>query len=285
MEIVKHSKNLGTLTFKEIPKEVAKPMIIENHYSHKWGTQFGYFNVGVFKEGRLLGCAVYGYMKNCKAYKKLADIEENEVCELNRMWIDDELGHNAETMLIGASLKLMKQLRPEIKIVQSFADGRLGCGTIYKASNFRYYGYHTSLFLENVETGEIKQETLFNNGSSFQACVDNNREWINGKYRVFRVKTYRYIYILDKRVHMNLKEQPYPQYEKGETPDVYKPSNNLCGRMILAYDAEGDVETRDKFIHHLKQVKGLTSDEVSDILRTQASDKNLKKWKERNGYA
>ena len=58
------------------------------------------------------------------------------------MWIDDTLGKNAESVLIAASLKLLRKADPNIVAVQSFADGRLGCGTIYKASNFRYYGFH-----------------------------------------------------------------------------------------------------------------------------------------------
>src|SRR5699024_9312061 len=119
-------------------------MIIKNHYSKKWNTPFGTFNVGVYKDGVLKGVAVYGNLMNSKAYKNISNHGPGSVIELNRMWIDDELGHNAETLLISSSIKILKKVRPDVKYIQSFADGRLGCGTIYKAANFDYYGYTKS---------------------------------------------------------------------------------------------------------------------------------------------
>lgn len=82
------------------------------------------------------------------------------------MWIDDTLGHNAESVLIAASMKLLRKLDSDCVAVQSFADGRLGCGTIYKAANFRYYGFHYTRFLCNRQTGEIIHEQTFINSTS-----------------------------------------------------------------------------------------------------------------------
>lgn len=70
MEIVKQSKNLGTLVMKEIDKDVAKSMIIENHYSHKWNNAFGKINIGIHKDNELLGVASFGNLMNPKSYKK-----------------------------------------------------------------------------------------------------------------------------------------------------------------------------------------------------------------------
>lgn len=136
LAIVKETSTLGKLIIKGVPKEEAKRMIVENHYSHKWNEGgFGKYNFGVFRAeepDKCLGVAVYGYMKNPAAKIFTHPNPKAWVCELNRMWIDDTLGKNAESVLIAASLKLLRKADPNIVAVQSFADGRLGCGTIYK---------------------------------------------------------------------------------------------------------------------------------------------------------
>lgn len=105
-------------------------------------------------------------MKNPKAKIFTHPNPKAWMCELNRMWIADELGHNAESILIAASLKLLRKLAPDCVAVQSFADGRLGCGTIYKASNFKYYGYHLTKFLCNNRSGEMVHCQIFTNSTS-----------------------------------------------------------------------------------------------------------------------
>ena len=153
MKIIKETKNLGTLIIKPVDKKLAKEMIIKNHYSHKWNDgSFGKYNFGIFKHedtNKCLGVASYGLMKNPNEKIFTHPNPNAWMCELNRLWIDDCLGKNAETLLIGASLRLLKKLDTNLVAVQSFADGRLGCGTIYKAANFQYYGYHYTKFCEN----------------------------------------------------------------------------------------------------------------------------------------
>ena len=107
-EIIKDTSALGRLLIKPIDKKLAKEMIIANHYSHKWNDGgFGIFNFGIFRveqPDRCLGVAVYGYMKNPKAKIFTHPNPKAWMCELNRMWIDDELGHNAGSILIAASM-------------------------------------------------------------------------------------------------------------------------------------------------------------------------------------
>lgn len=49
-EITKETKHMGTLVFKEIDKNIARDLIIKNHYSHKFNTAFGKINIGVFQK-------------------------------------------------------------------------------------------------------------------------------------------------------------------------------------------------------------------------------------------
>jgi len=188
-QIRKETKNLGILIIKPIGKELAKELIVKNHYSHKWNDGgFGKYNYGIFREENMdecLGVAVYGYMKNPKANVFTHPNPKAWMCELNRMWIDDCLGHNAETVLIGASLKLLKKTDPNVVACQSFADGRLGCGTIYKAANFRYYGFHYTRFLENVRTGEMVHEQIFTNTTSTSGYLRSNICYLIGDFKTW----------------------------------------------------------------------------------------------------
>lgn len=235
MIVEKNSKNLGNLVMKEVDYELAKEMIIKNHYSHKWNGYFGKINVGVFKDDRLLGVASFGSMMNSGAYKNITDYGPESLIELNRLWIDDELGHNAETILLGASWKIIRACYPEVKFVQSFADGRLGCGTIYKAANFKYYGYHTTLFYEDKETGEVHHKVSLENTKSPSGFLLKNSDYLDGKLKPFYVKTYRYIYPLYKNTDVKLKQEPYPPYDIGINYVDHIQPNALLARLYVMY--------------------------------------------------
>ncbi|QTV06074.1 Mom family adenine methylcarbamoylation protein [Faecalibacter bovis] len=238
MEKIIETKNLGKLIIKQIDKQTAKELIIKNHYSHKWNDGgFGVYNFGVYSydnPDKCLGCAVYGYMKNVKA-KLISHPNPNAwMIELNRMWIDDTLGKNAESLLIAHSIKMIKLLDKNIVAIQSFADGRLGCGTIYKASNFKYFGYHYTKFLKHKETGEISHEQNFTNSTSKKRFIRSNIGFILQDWEIFRVKTYRYIYPLDKKVKIRFKEEPYPMYEKGQETVEWKRNIPLIKQRLKA---------------------------------------------------
>lgn len=239
MEVIKSTK-LGVLVFREVPTSVAKPMIVENHYSGKWNTSFGKVNVGVFRDDMLLGVAVFGNLMNPNSWRKIADVGPDGVLELNRLWISDELGHNAETLLLGASWRILRSEHPHVKAVQSFADGRLGVGTIYKASNFRYYGFSESLFFEDTETGEVFHKVPLENTKRPKGFLGKNRRYLDGKLRPFKVKTYRYIYPLYRNTKILLDERPYPEYEKGERTVEFAHPNSLVARLAVMYRAVGD---------------------------------------------
>lgn len=222
--IVVQSSRMGNLVIKRVSKPLAKEMIIKNHYSHKWNNaSFGLFNYGIFRENKeeekdCLGVAVYGYMKNINAKIFNHPNPKALMLELNRMWISDVLGMNAETILISRSLKLLREDSPNCVAVQSFADGRLGCGTIYKASNFRYYGKHQTIFLKNKRTGEITHQQNLTNSTSRSIYVRENVAFLLKDFEIFKVDTYRYIYPFCKRFKFKTAEKPYPPYNKGTYP-------------------------------------------------------------------
>lgn len=155
-------------------------------------------------------------MKNLKAKIFTHPNPKAWICELNRMWIDDCLGKNAESILISRSIKLLKRIDKNIIAIQSFADGRLGCGTIYKASNFNYHGKHQTIFLENKRTGEITHQQNLTNTRNRSRYIRDNVAFLLGDYRTFKVHTYCYIYTLCKHFKLKFKQKQYPAYNKGE---------------------------------------------------------------------
>lgn len=226
LEVYKDTSSLGRLLIKPVEKAIAKEMIVKNHYSHKWNDpSFGVYNFGIFhadEPDRCLGVASYGYMMRHNARIFTHPNPKAWMCELNRMWIDDELGHNAESILISVSIKLLRRIDPNLVAVQSFADGRLGCGTIYKASNFKYYGFHFTKFLRNVRSGEMVHVQVFTNTKQPYAFLRANVGMLLGDFEIFEVKTYRYIYPLDKRFRFKTPQKPYPAYEKGMKKTEWK---------------------------------------------------------------
>lgn len=174
---------------------------------------------------------------NPESYKSLVETPKGSIIELNRLWIDDCLGRNAETILLGACWKIIKANYPHIKFVQSFADGRLGCGTIYKASNFKYYGYSYTEFFEYKDSGEITHNVNLNSFDR-RPVIQVNVDHLTGNLKPFKVRTYRYIYPLYKnRYKVKLKEKPYPEYNKGiEYLDDYKFSVNHYVKLMILYD-------------------------------------------------
>lgn len=217
--IFKKTSSLGNLIIKEVPKHLAKDLIITNHYSHKWNDgSFGVYNFGIFREEepeRCLGVAVYGHVKNQNGKLFTHPNPNAWMCELNRMWIDDVLGHNAETVLIGASIRLLRKLDKNLVAIQSFADGRLGCGTIYKAANFKYYGFHYTRFCKNKRTGEMVHEQILSNMTCPTGYLRSNIHYLVGDMEIYQVRTYRYIYPLCKHFKCKFKEILFPEYQKG----------------------------------------------------------------------
>jgi hypothetical protein len=239
VKLLKNNQKIETtLTFDEISYDLTKEMIIKNHYSHKWNTAFGKINIGVFLNEKLLGVATFGNLMNPNSYKNIIDSDDKDsLIELNRLWVDDFLGGNTETVLLSASWQIIKNKYKNIKAVQSFADGRLGVGTIYKASSFKYYGFEESLFFENVDTKETYHQVPFGNTKRPDGMIKLNSLWVQEKLIPFTVKTYRYIFPLYKDTKIKLQEKEFPKYEKGIeyiNKSLFNFSNEISRSYILS---------------------------------------------------
>lgn len=220
-----------------LDKPAARDLVVANHYSHSWNTPFGTYCFGVFDHDGLAGALVFGNLMNPSSYATLADLPPEAVTELNRMWIHDRLGPNTETACLSRAMRWLRHNSP-VQLVQTFADGRLGCGTVYKAANFGYYGHDETLFFDEPATGTVHHGTPFSNTANARGMVARNMLLVTGALEPFTVKTYRYLYPLTKyaRRRIILNEQPYPVYDKGTTPrpDWRPPATQIARCAVMA---------------------------------------------------
>lgn len=173
---------------------------------------------------------------NPQSFKNVADLEPGQVVELNRLWIDDRLGKNTETWLMAEAHKRLLRDTP-VRLVQSFADGRLGVGTIYQAANFGYYGYSTTRFHLNTSDGQTYHDTPFSNTSRAGIYLRNAMH-ARGELETFTVNTYRYLKPLTRAAarRIKLKAKSYPKERKGviKHPDYIPPVGQVTRGCAVA---------------------------------------------------
>lgn len=203
------------LEVRRIDADICNAMIIKNHYSHKTATDsHTILHLGIFKDGVLVGAIQYGLAMNPASCSKIVkDTAMDEYFELNRLWISDSCGKNTESTVIGLSFKLIARLYPKVKWIQSFADGRVGVGTIYQASNFLYCGSHKQDFLEMG--GQLHHAGKFSNHTkSF------GRQYFNIAKSLPKhsFPQYRYIYFIkpEYRKDLLLKVLPFPKKDHSQ---------------------------------------------------------------------
>lgn len=142
---------------QRIPCKQAKEYIIKNHYSH------GCHNspspcYGLFEGGVLIGVLMFATPCSEAVRASVFGKEyKNSVTELHRLHILDVTPKNTESWFISRCLTLLKEDKPQIKAVISFADTTQGHqGTIYQATNFYYVGKTSSATFYIDETGRLR---------------------------------------------------------------------------------------------------------------------------------
>jgi hypothetical protein len=122
---------------KKIDYQTATKMIVEFHYLHRKAPcrySFGLFDKS---NDELMGCIMYGVPASRALQKGICGTDEaDNVIELTRLWIDDRVGKNAESFLIGNTIPLIKE-----DILVSYAEDQQGhVGYVYQATNWIYTG-------------------------------------------------------------------------------------------------------------------------------------------------
>jgi hypothetical protein len=105
---------------------------IAKHYLGKW-PGVTVLTLGLLRNWEVLGVCVFALPP-----RETAKRYGCTVWELARLWIDDAVPTNAETFLIGRSIRYVRQHHKSVGLIVSYADPSAGhSGTIYKASNWK----------------------------------------------------------------------------------------------------------------------------------------------------
>jgi hypothetical protein len=200
----------------EIDRKIANQLIKENHYSKKVYAG-SYIHLALMSKGEIKGILQFGYAMNPASQGSVvSDTNQDEYLELNRMWLDDEMPKNSESMAISYSVKYIKRkFNNKIKWIQSFADERCGRnGIVYQACSFKYYGEHSSDFWElDGEVYHNIQMTLSSKDHRYNDVVKNLQE---NKHRAkkLELRQFRYLFFIDTRYEKKclLKKKDYPKH-------------------------------------------------------------------------
>ena len=140
------------VSLRPIDKKTAIDIIKKYHYTHKApGTLQD--ALGVYYRGddtskffdddeKLIGCIMYGYPVGRHVINSIVEdenIKSTNICELLRLFIHDGYGKNIESYVIGQSFKWLKENRPKVKILVSYADPEAGhIGYVYQSTNWMF---------------------------------------------------------------------------------------------------------------------------------------------------
>jgi hypothetical protein len=120
-----------------VAKNEAALVCKQNHYLHRSPSvsfAYGIFDAEIF--GKLWGVVTFGVPASRHLMQSACNAEPGSVLELNRLWVDDALGRNAESWFLKRALAWMPP-----RIIVSYADTAWGHnGYVYRASNFNYAG-------------------------------------------------------------------------------------------------------------------------------------------------
>lgn len=198
--MIKENYYIKPITYQEAMK-----IIIEKHYLHRKAPCS--FAFGLFEKAtnRIVGCITYGTPSSAPLRKGICgEDEKDNVIELTRLWIEDNVPRNAESFLIGNTIPLVNK-----EIIVSFAEIQQGhIGYVYQATNWIYTGLSAKRTNWTIEGVNKHSQTIADKYTSQEL-----KEIYGDKFTlVERPRKHRYVYFNcnKKRKKELLKKLKYP---------------------------------------------------------------------------
>jgi hypothetical protein len=188
--------SIKSLIIRKIPNELAQKVVVENHYLHRKAPcsfAFGLFdpsqkeNNQLFSEAKLMGVIMYGTPSSSSLREGICGKEEKDnVIELTRLWISDEVGKNGESYLIGNTIPMVGK-----EIIVSYAEIQQGhSGIVYQATNWLYTGLSAKRTNWNIKGNKSHSQTLADRYTSKEL-----KEILGDSFTyVERPRKHRYVY-------------------------------------------------------------------------------------------
>ena len=233
------------LIVRVVNKNVAKDIIVNNHYSGIW-TKVSYA-IGLFYVSndehkffggvneKLIGVACYGDPVGRHSGASISELlDRTEVLELTRLFVFDGYGSNIESWFVGQTFKWLKENAPHIKALVSYSDPKAGhLGTIYQATNWIYQGNKIrpndswSFKWSEIDEWHHSRTSYVKYGTNDPKIIQTmvaSPFWIKKEPR-----KHRYVYILAngkerKQLLKNLKypSLPYPKVSEEFEEEIHK---------------------------------------------------------------
>lgn len=165
--------------------------------------------IGVWEDGSFIGVVIFGAGANYNLHKRYS-VKTTEICELVRIALRKH--KTPVTKIVAISLKMLRKVCPELKLVVSYADRDQGHeGTIYKAGNWKLDGIatdeHYLLFGKKIHPKTVGDRYGTRSIPWIKKNIDPNVQKLKTLGKV------RFFYQL-RASSSNVEQQPF-QAEKG----------------------------------------------------------------------
>ena len=122
------------ILFRQIDSRNAAALVVQHHYMHRRPPISVAF--GLYVDNEPKGVVTFGVPGSHHMLLSACE-KPQDVIELNRLWVADDMPPNTESYFLSQALKKMPP-----KIVLSYADTAAGhVGYVYRAANFYYAGW------------------------------------------------------------------------------------------------------------------------------------------------
>jgi len=209
---------LQDYSIHEITYREAMDCVIKNHYLHRKCPCSKAF--GLFLNGELKGVVVYGTPSSSPLRIGIAGGKNKDnVIELSRLWVCDDVPKNGESFLIGNTIKKAGK-----DIVVSYADtDQKHLGVVYQATNWLYTGLSAKRTNWTIAGVDKHCQTIADKYTSTEI-----REKYGDAFSLQpRSRKHRYVFITAKGTRKKelLADLKYPilPYPKAEILDLFKP--------------------------------------------------------------
>lgn len=204
---------------RKIESKIGKDFVKKHHYSH--GIHNGPMCWGLFaKDDTLIGVCAFATPCSENVRASIFGVDNKDrVTELHRLVILDGTPKNTESWFISRALQGLKEYKPDLWGVVSFADATEGhVGTIYQACNAIFYGTSGKATFYLDKSGRLRHPRQ--NGVNISAAEARARGWSPVK----REGKYRYLFLLpDNKSHkryinhqLTVEAMPYPKKEESK---------------------------------------------------------------------
>lgn len=216
------AKNFDPNLIKVLPIDMrdAKRLARQFHYMRTApsGAKLA-FGIWYGDDKKIRGVCIFGKSSGTEAKLKLIGngVQDGEIIEMQRLWIDDALGHNAESKTLSLIMKAFKEHYPKIKCVVTYAGGcKNDCGIVYQSSSFLYFGSQPCQDFYLTEAGEYKNIiNVLRFGKAPKELKSNAEKaaYVYGPGKLLDTKRYLYLYPIEKRLRRKLSKKalPYPK--------------------------------------------------------------------------